>query len=213
MKPEINVTNLARFNEVMENSSETVAENLSAMTSEPMEVEVKKLRFLKEGVSEEISDDGEGEVVCVYCGLQDPPNGVFAVTFSPEEAAEVSQFMMGSLPDEYGEDHGMVVQEIGNVMTSGFVDGIADMLGKKIEITTPTVFDGDAEAVADHLKKQTESGPATFVVLNTVINAVDHDVRCRAFLLPNIDEFAELVNTIPELDIEEEAEDEKKPFD
>jgi chemotaxis protein CheC len=212
MTPQIDIKNLAEFNEVMEDSSSSVAENLSTMTSVSMDVEVKKLRFLEESAMAEEIGDVE-DVVCVYCRLDDEPHGVFAVTFSPENAATVSQFMMESLPDEYGEQHETVVQEIGNIMTSGFVDGLADMLGKTIEITTPTVFDGERDAVAEHLKKQTDSdAPDSFVVLNTLIHAVDHDVSCRAFLLPNVDEFAELVNSIP--DIERDIDEQKdSPFD
>ncbi len=201
MTDKIDVTSLVEFSEVMDHSSVTVAEDLSNMTSEEMEVEIQKLRFLAgESFSEEIGYDN---VVCAYCRLDDPPHGVFVVTFTPADAATVAGFMMEGLPEEYGAEHEAVVQEIGNIMTSGFIDGIANILGTSIEITTPTVFDGEADAVADHLVNQVSvEEPGAFVMLNTHIRAVEHDLECKAFLLPDADEFADIVESVPKVSME-----------
>ncbi len=201
MTDKIDVTSIVEFSEVMDNSSASVADDLSKMTSEEMEVEIQKLRFLEgESFSNEI---GYEDVVCVYCRLDDPPHGVFVVTFTPEDAATVAGFMMDGLPEEYGSQHEAVVQEIGNIMTSGFIDGIANLLDTSIEITTPTVFDGEAEGVADHLMNQVSmQEPGVFVLLNTYINAVEHDVECKAFLLPDAEEFADIVESVPDVSLE-----------
>jgi len=70
--------------------------------------------------------------------LQGEPSGYLAILFEEESAAKIAASMLPSEPDEpLGGMAENALCELGNVMTSGFIDGWANVLGTSITHSPP----------------------------------------------------------------------------
>jgi chemotaxis protein CheC len=89
----------------------------------------------------------------------------------------------------------------GSVLTSGFIDGIANTLGTSIDMETPDLQYSSGEAVAErtlsHVRKDSLS-----IVLDSTIDVADEDAefKVRVFLVPGPGSF---VNLLDHLRVEE----------
>lgn len=80
--------------------------------------------------------------------LREPPYGTFFLTFDKQTAVEVAGLMTGTAADgEFRDLHESALQEICNIMTSGFVDGIANTLGTTIDFGTSAMTRGTGQAI------------------------------------------------------------------
>jgi chemotaxis protein CheC len=164
-------------------------------------VKVKSLAFVDPAdVPEEIGTE------CLHSArvrLQEPPYGVFFLTFADETAGEIAELMTGVPTDDgFNDLHSSALQEICNIMTSGFIDGIANSLGTTIDMGTPTITRGTGEEIADkalsHVHKDSLS-----IVLDAVVDVAEQDTafEVRIFLVPDPGAFVNLVDKLDLADV------------
>jgi chemotaxis protein CheC len=89
------------------------------------------------------------------------------------------------------------MQEIGNIMTSGFIDGWANVLDTTIDMSTPTFIFGPSSAIVDEMGGWPDEEIA-FVVDSTIV-AAEADVEVTVYTFPQL---ADLVGLIGRIDVE-----------
>lgn len=202
----IDVRKLRIINELIEKGATGAAESFSTLAGIDTAVEVKNLAFIDPpDMSDEI---GTQKLYNARITLSEPPYGVFIMTFPATTAREIAELMTKqSCEGGMSDFHRSAIQEMCNLLTSGFIDGIANALDTTIDMGTPTVgyTTGDKltrEALTDTQRK------TVAIVLDSVIRAVDsgRDFNIRVFLIPDPGSF---VNMIDMLDIDH-AEDGRK---
>jgi chemotaxis protein CheC len=87
----------------------------------------------------------------------EPLYGVFVMTFDDHTAAAIAERMTGQAVDgNLNRMHQNALQEIRNILTSGFIDGIVNTLETTIDTETPTPerdhTDAIAEQTASHIQ-------------------------------------------------------------
>jgi len=117
-----------------------VADNMSKLTGEDAQMEVTKTNFI------DVDDIGSqldgGKRVGVRVRLLDPPHGHILILFPEASAKKITAIMLRDVVDDMGDVSGKMarsaVEEMGNMMASGFIDGWADVLGRAIDIAAPS---------------------------------------------------------------------------
>lgn len=197
----IDVRKLTLITELIEEGAEQVAESLGTLAGVEAGVEIKSLSFVQP--NDIAAEMGTGKMFNTRIRLNEPPYGVFLMTFSEETAAEIAGLMTGSSVDgEFTQLQESALQEMCNILTSGFIDGIANTLEVTINMSTPTVEATDVTDIADTALSHVKRDSLT-IVLDSVVDIAESDVAfsLRIFLVPDPGSFVHLIDQL-ERDVE-----------
>ncbi|WP_136716051.1 chemotaxis protein CheC [Halorientalis salina] len=200
----IDVRKLRIINVLMESGAGNVANSLESLAGLNAEVAVKSLSMVTPG---DIPDDlGDDEVFSATISLTEPPYGDFIMTFDQGTAESIAEEMTGTEVDgELTQLQESALQEMCNIFTSGFIDGMANTLGSSIEMATPELEHGTGrQLMVDNLSHVRTDSLA--IVLDSQVNVTDPgtEFRIRIFLVPDPGSFVNLVDHMDMDDIRTE---------
>jgi len=188
---------LSSFASLAKQGSTNAADNIAMMTGLDASVDVSRLRFVPlADVPAEVGTEPHAGTVFE---LRGEPSGYLAILFEEESAAAIAASMLPSEPDE--PLSGMAENalcELGNVMTSGFIDGWANVLGTSISHSPPEfVHDIGASTVSPLVAKLSERQDYGFVI-DAAIQTEGVQTRCDVYALPDERELAAALARLPE---------------
>ncbi|SDM17797.1 chemotaxis protein CheC [Halogranum gelatinilyticum] len=199
----IPVDKLSVFNQMTKQGAKGAAENISMMTGVDTEVDVSRLSFVPiEDAPNHVGDDRFAGVVI---GFQGMPSGYLLILFDEASARTVAETMlpMETEGDGLGDMERGAIKELGNVMTSGFIDGWANVLQTSIDHTPPQfVHDMGSAIVSPVVGRLGQSQDFAFMIDSTV-RTEREQFRCELYALP--DE-AELKRALETLDVDRAGE-------
>ncbi|USZ68130.1 chemotaxis protein CheC [Halorussus salilacus] len=200
---EIPVEKLTALREVARAGARTASESVSAMTGIDTTVDVSHLSFVPiEDVPAELSGREHVGVVLEFEGA---PGGYMMILFDEPSAREVVAALVPGVEEVESFD-GMnrsAIQEIGNVMTSSFVDGWANVLDATIDISTPQFVHDMGRAVADSVVARLGQRQSFAFLFDATLRADDRSFDCQLYAIP--DE-TELRSVLADLDPDATAE-------
>jgi chemotaxis protein CheC len=178
---------LIGFDRMAEQGADEVADNLSTMTGVDMDVDIRRINFLSlDTIPEEVPDE---ELVSVAFELSGTPSGYLVFVLDlPSARRLVAETVPGSdgALDAMGRD---ALQEFGNVMASGFIDGWANVLETTIDHTPPEFTRDLGAAVVDPLLIGLSRRQEFAFVFDTVIEAADdRGIDVRVYAIPDEDD-------------------------
>jgi len=194
----IDIRKLRLFNQMAKAGANTVADHMSQMTGLETEMEITKINFLD--IADIETHLGRDPQVGVHIQLVQPPHGYVLILFDERSAKQLAHVMMGGDPraaDEKAEFTSMeqsAVQEIGNIMTSGFIDGWANVLNTTIDISTPTFVHQPGSGIVRELVGGSEDEMA--LVFDSHIHATDSDINAKVYTFPELEKLVALMNRI-----------------
>ena len=192
----IDVRKLSLITDLIEDGAEQVAGSLAELAGVEASVDIKSLSFVQP--DDIVREMGSGQIHSARIRLSEPPYGVFLMTFSTETAAEIARLMTGTSVDgEFTQLQSSALQEMCNILTSGFIDGIADTLETTIDMETPTVEANDAGTIADAALSHVRRDSLT-IVLDSLVDIEETDVAfsLRIFLVPDPGSFVHLIDQL-----------------
>lgn len=197
----IDIRKLTIIGKLIQHGAKNVTDSLSTMAGIEADIRIKSLSFVEPGdIPREI---GDGEFYHANIRLTEPPYGVFLMIFDDETASEIAQHMTGqeASPGSLNQIHESALQEMCNILTSGFIDGIANTLETTINMETPELEHEDAETIAEETLSHIHSDSLS-IVLDSVVDLAERDTQfqLRIFLVPDPGAF---VNLIDKLDVDE----------
>jgi len=196
----IDIRKLTIIGKLIQHGAKNVADSLSTMADIDADIKIKSLSFVEpEDIPYEI---GDGEFHHANIRLTEPPYGVFLMTFDDRTGEEIAHHMTGQ-PIENGQLNHLqesALQEICNILTSGFIDGIANTLETTINMETPSLEYDDAGVIAEETLSHIHADSLS-IVLDSVVDLKEEnrEFQLRIFLVPDPGAF---VNLIDKLDIE-----------
>jgi len=192
----VDIRKLSFINEMAKVGTNGVAENMSKLTGEDAQMEVTKTNFID--VKDIKSQLDDGKRVGVRVRLMEPPHGHVLILFPESSAKKVTALMLSEMVDDMGDVSGEMarsaVEELGNMMASGFIDGWADVLGRTIDIATPQLVYAPAGDIVERTAGLGGEDLALFFDSNLTVPSYDIDAEIYAF--PDLEEFVEMVNAI-----------------
>jgi len=195
MSTMIDIRRLQTVNELAREGASTVAENMSQLTGVETEMQITKINVID--VEDLGAHLGAAKQVGVNVPLKEQPYGSVLVLFDDESARRVAGTMMAGIESEgggYSDMERSAIREVGNIMTSGFIDGWANVLGRTIDISTPQLIRASGEDIAAHCVDPGEHEIA--MVFDATLHAPDADVEAKIYSFPDIEAFVSMINNI-----------------
>ncbi|KAB1194568.1 chemotaxis protein CheX [Haloferax sp. MBLA0076] len=179
------VESFAAFSEMICDGANQASDDITAMTGIDTAVEVSRLSFVPiEGVPMSLTDGVRRGVVLEFTGT---PSGYIAILFDEPSAENIaSSLLPGMEADEAMRQS--AIQEIGNIVTSGFLDGWANALETTIEISPPRHVHDIGSAIVDPLATDLAQSQEYAFLIDSTIRTDDDEFTCDIYALPDENE-------------------------
>ncbi|MFC7129753.1 chemotaxis protein CheC [Haloferax chudinovii] len=176
------VESFAAFSEMINDGANQASEDITAMTGIDTTVEVSRLSFVPiEGVPMSLTDAVRRGVVLEFSGT---PSGYIAILFDEPSAENIASSL---LPGMEGDEamRQSAIQEIGNITTSGFLDGWANALETTIDISPPKHVHDIGSAIIDPLATDLAQSQEYAFLIDSTIRTDDDEFTCDIYALPD----------------------------
>jgi len=181
----IPVEKLAAFNEMTREGARQAAANVELMSGIETTAEVSQISFAPiEAIPKQFSDDIYIGTVVEFTGA---PSGFLLVLFDEPSAITVAEALM-PVTMESGEltsQHKAAIEELGNIITSGFTDGWANVLQQSIDHTPPRVVHDMGQAIIDPLAAQLGQFQRHAFLIDSKMMTEELAFQCEITALPN----------------------------
>ena len=196
MTLKVDIRKLSFINEMAKVGTNGVADNMSKLTGESAQMEVTKTNFVDVDDIETQVDPGKR--VGVRVRLLDPPHGHILVLFPEASAKKITAIMLRDVVDDMSDVSGKMarsaVEEMGNMMASGFIDGWADVLGRAIDIAAPQLVYAPTDEVVTRTAGLGGDDLALF--FDSDLTVPSYQIEAEIYAFPDLEEFVEMVNGI-----------------
>ena len=192
----IPIDKLEVFNEMTRDGTHQAATNVEMMTGIETEAEVTRLSFSPiEDVPKQIGTDTYVGTVVEFTGV---PSGFLLVLFDEASAVHIAEAMMPIEIDEDGltDQHKSAIEELGNIMTSGFVDGWANVLQTSVEHTPPRLVHDMGRSIVDPLAAQVGQHQEHAFIIDSEMRTDDIEFGAEIHALPNEKELRQALNEL-----------------
>ncbi|GAA0514785.1 chemotaxis protein CheC [Halorubrum aquaticum] len=188
---------LSTFASLAKRGSANAADNIGMMTGLETTVDVSRLRFVP--LADVPSEVGTEPHAGTVFELQGKPSGYLAILFSEESAAAIAEEMLPMEPNEpLGGMAENALCELGNVMTSGFIDGWANVLGTSISHSPPEFVHDIGSATVSPLVASLSRRQDYGFVIDAAIRTEGVQARCDVYALPDERELAAALERLSE---------------
>jgi len=193
--PSVPAEKLTIFNDFAEQSASRASEQIAMLTGLSTDVDVSQLRFMSlSAMADNIGQETHVGSVFEMDGL---PSGYFLLLFDLGSAKSVASAMM---PGDGAVDESAMkpaIEELGNILTSGFVDGWANTLKTTIEHSPPEyVRDAGADVIHDIVGRLDGDQESAFTI-DSAIEIGGRETQCRIYVLPDRNELTQALEQIP----------------
>ena len=190
----VDIRKLSFINEMAKVGTNGVADNMSKLTGEDAQMEVTKTNFIDVDDIESQLDGGKRLGVRVR--LLDEPHGHILVLFPETSAKKITAIMLRDVVDDMDDVSGKMarsaVEEMGNMMASGFIDGWADVLGRAIDIAAPQlVYASTGDIVT---RTANLGGDDLALFFDSDLAVPSYQIEAEIYAFPDLAEFVEMVN-------------------
>ena len=201
----VDVRKLEIFNKVSKEGSRQVANSLSQMSGMDAEIEVAKINVLHmDDVKTHLGDE---TAVGIFVELTEPPYGYVLFLLDPADSKQLAQSMVpesASAESGFSDMERSAIQEIGNIMTSGYIDGWANVLDTTINMGTPTFSYGPSHKIIEQMGGWPDE--EIVFVLDSQITTAEADVDLTVYTFPQVQALVELVQGIDlDTDVQEDT--------
>ncbi len=199
----LSVDKLSLFNEMTKAGARRAAEKITQMTGIETDVEISRLTFVPiDAVEDYVADETR---IGAVTQLQGPPGGFIAILFDTASAKQIGDALLPIAVEGDGltEQHRAALEEIGNIMTSGFIDGWANTLDRKIQHQPPELIEESAATTIGALAADLPADQDYAFIFNSMVRTPDETINCQLFALPEATQFQALLK---ELSVETAAE-------
>ena len=175
---------LAGFDQMAQHGSTCVAEYLTKMTGIEMGVDIRRINFVSlDAIPETVPND---PLVSVAFSFDGTLGGYLLFLFDPESANELVDATVGNARGGgLGPFEQDAIKELSNVMTSGLLDGWANMLDATIDHSTPAYSHDMGAAVVDPLIIGLSEVQEFAFVFDTRIRAVNTEFDVDIYAIPD----------------------------
>ena len=194
----IPIEKLAVFNKMNRQGTARAARNVQQMSGIETTADVSQISFVPiEDVPKQFGEETYVGTAVEFTGV---PSGFLLVLFDERSAITVAEELMPMEMEstELTDQHKMAIEELGNIMTSGFVDGWANVLEQSVEHTPPRLVHDMGRAIIDPLAAQLGQHQQHAFVIDSKMKTDEVEFESEIHALPNE---AELREALEKLDV------------
>jgi len=176
--------------------TEKAAENVEMMSGIPTEAEVSQITFSPiEDVPKQVGTEPYVGTVVEFTGC---PSGFLLVLFDETSARTVAEALTPVELEGEGltSQHESAIEELGNIMTSGFIDGWANVLEQSIDHTPPELVHDMGQAILDPIAARLGQHQRHAFVVDSKMHTEDLAFECDVYVLPDERELREALEDL-----------------
>ena len=186
---------LTVFDEMTRQGAERAAENVSSMTGIETDVDVSRLSFVP---IEDVPNTARDEV---YLGtvmeFKGTPGGYLAILFDePSARTIVDATVPMELDEPLGDMGESAIQEMGNIMTSGFIDGWANVLQTSIDHTPPELVHDLGTAILSPIAGRLGQSQEYAFLMDSTVVTPEGEFNCEIYAIPDEQKLKEALDAL-----------------
>jgi len=192
----IPIDKLELFNRMTLDGTEKAAENVSMMTGIDTQAEISQISFAAiEDVPKQIGTETYVGTVVQFTGV---PSGYLVILFDETSAKNVAEELLPTAVDGDGltDQHEAAIEELGNIMISGFVDGWANVLQTTVDHTPPRLVHDMGRAIMDPLAAQVGRKQEHAFIIDSEMRTDDVEFSAEIQVIPNEQELREALDDL-----------------
>ena len=184
------------FNEMTKQGAERAAENITTMTGLETDVEVNRMSFVP--IDDVPAEVGDRRYIGTVMEFDGKPSGYLVILFDRPSAEAVIDALVPTETDgEWSEMERSAIKELGNIMTSGFIDGWANVLESSIDHSPPAfVSDMGSSIMSPIVGRMARTQEHAFVLDSMIHTDGDGAFRCEMLALPDETELREVLQDL-----------------
>lgn len=186
---------LTVFDEMTRQGAERAAENVSSMTGIETDVDVSRLSFVPiEDVPNTTRDEVYLGTVMEFKGT---PGGYLAILFDePSARTIVDATVPMELDEPLGDMGESAIQEMGNIMTSGFIDGWANVLQTSIDHTPPELVHDLGTAILSPIAGRLGQSQEYAFLMDSTVVTPEGEFNCEIYAIPDEQKLKEALDAL-----------------
>ncbi len=204
----VELENLESLKELGDNSASMVVESLSEMLCMAVEMDVSAVHVdTIKSIPDILKLTGDA-IVGAYVGFSGKLSGTVLTILSIESAREMADVMLAGMDENDPLDYLTEMQEsaileIGNILTSPFIDVMADALSLELTQSPPAIAcDTLGSLISLSMDGANENDLA--IVFNSALHVVDQNINCNILMLPDPDNVEAMIRDIGSLNLTSE---------
>jgi chemotaxis protein CheC len=208
----IDYDKLVGFDRLAQRGANEVASNINTLTGFETSIDIRRLNFVPmSAIPEELANE---ELIGVAFEFEGMPSGYLVFLFDEESAKTAIDGMVPTTPDDpFGQMGKSAIQELGNIMASGFLDGWANVLDSNIDHSTPEYIHDMGAAAIDPIVIQLGENQEFAFVFDTKVQADNREFDCEILAIPDEDDLERALNQLEIDRIEDEPIEAEFPVD
>jgi chemotaxis protein CheY-P-specific phosphatase CheC len=186
---------LTVFDEMTRQGAERAAANVSSMTGIETDVDVSRLSFVP---IEDVPNTARDEVyVGTVMEFKGTPGGYLAILFDePSARTIVDATVPMELDEPLGDMGESAIQELGNIMTSGFIDGWANVLQTSIDHTPPQLVHDLGTAILSPIAGRLGQSQEYAFLMDSTVVTPEGEFNCEIYAIPDEQKLKEALDSL-----------------
>ncbi len=206
----VSLEKLEVFNDMTKEGAEKSAANISSMTGIETTVNISRLSLMP--IKDIPKEVGSKRYVGTVMEFRGKIGGYLVILFDqPSGRAVVDALVPMETDKDWGETEQGALRELGNIMTSGFVDGWANVLNGEIKHSPPKFVADTGESILRPItSKLAQTDDHAFMLDSNIQTDGNQVFTCQMLALPRR---AELEDALDELLLENVGNSQVNPED
>lgn len=190
----INSMCLDLLKEVGNIGSGNAATSLSNMIAKKVDMQVPNVEVVETQKIVELFNDQEEITVGVYINFTGDIQGTILTLLDKDSAGRLIKSLIGQEPESiiYNDMERSVVQELGNIMTSGYVNAISMFSSLFINISIPSVCIDMVSSILSVPAIEYGIDSDKVILIENKLDIEGENVNCYFFFMPDLDSFEKL---------------------
>lgn len=169
---------------------------LANLLSKKIYMSVPKVRIIDFKDIATILGGEEELIVGIYLNLKEDIEGNIMFTIDIESAINLLKMLLDREVEELDEISISALSEVGNILSSSYVNALSALTGMKIAVSVPSLAIDMAGAILSVPATQFGLISDKVLFIETVFEEGDNQVKGNLFLLPNIESFQKILSLL-----------------
>lgn len=174
--------------------SGNAATSLSQMINMKVDMQVPNIEVMETQKVVDLFNDPEEITVGVYINFTGDIEGTILTLLDQDSAGVLIKKLIGTKPDGYmySEMEKSVVQELGNIMTSGYVNAISMFSNLFMNISIPSVSIDMVSSILSVPAVEYGIESDKLILIENKLDLEGENVNCYFFFMPDLPSFEKL---------------------
>ena len=184
------VNKLIHFKIMGDKGAERAVESLSMMLDTDVNMNISSVNMVSLITIPDIV--GSDEVVSLFSPFTGAVSGSMFCLLSPDSTKKIASVLLGDFDNEesdemFDEMQQSAAAEIGNIITSSFVDVWADTFGIELSHEPPTFTYDFADAIVDNVLIEASQSSDFVIFFNSTLKVTNMDIDFNILMMPDTD--------------------------